>query len=269
MSKTTKIIAALGVVAGLGVAALPAFSYATSTVAGQVNISAEVQEAIAMTIQGNYDDPLTNYISVGVLAQGIPVTGYYTYDEAESRYVAASGNADGTTEYFKQSATAVDVYTPNGASTIDGHAVGVLYDPLALQTSSSYVSLLPNDANTQTATSEITVYTNAASGFHLSVKDADSTTALTHTDGTSTIPAGTNITAGNAAWGYKVNDAEGFTAITANDVQIYNQSTPTGSGQTHGQAINVTYGVSTASDQKTGTYSDTIIYTATTNNSGN
>ena len=91
MSKTTKIIAALGVVAGLGVAALPAFSYATSTVAGEVELSAEVNEAIAMTILGNGD-----------------------------------GGTAG-----------VDTYTPTGATTIDGHPVGTLYDPTDLQTSSS------------------------------------------------------------------------------------------------------------------------------------
>ena len=43
MSKTTKIIAALGVAAGLGVAALPAFSYADS-VAGQVDVDEGLPE---------------------------------------------------------------------------------------------------------------------------------------------------------------------------------------------------------------------------------
>ena len=221
MSKKTKIIAALGVAAGLGVAALPAASFASSTVAGEVELSADVNEAIAMTILGN-GDPTSGDPAVGV--------------------------------------PGVDVYTPTGASTIDGHPVGTLYDPLNLETSSSTVSLLPNAADTTTATSAITVYTNAAGGYNLSVKDADNTTALTHTDGTSTIPAGSTISAGTAAWGYKVGDGN-FTAITASDVQIDTHSGPTSGGNT----TNVTYGVSTASDQKTGTYSDTIIYTATTN----
>lgn len=216
MSKTTKIIAGLGVVAGLGVAALPIASFAASTVAGEVQLDVEVNEAIAMTILGNGDN----------------------------------GTAG------------VDTYTPTGASTIDGHAVGTLYDPTDLQTSSSTVSLLPNSADTTTATSAITVYTNAASGFTLSVKDADSTTALVNADdNTATIPAGTNIVAGTAAWGYKGGSVTNFAAISATDAQVHSQSSPT----TNGQTINMTYGVSTASDQKTGTYSDTIIYTATTN----
>ena len=222
MSKKTKIIAALGVAAGLGVAALPAASFASSTVAGQVELTADVNEAIAMTILGN-GDPTSGEPAVQV--------------------------------------PGVDVYTPTGASTIDGYPVGTLYDPTNLQTSSSTVSLLPNAADTTTATSAITVYTNAAAGYNLSVKDADSTTALVNgSDSSATIPAGTSITAGTAAWGYKVGDGN-FTAITDSDVQIDTFAGPTSGGNT----TNVTYGVSTASDQKTGTYSDTIIYTATTN----
>lgn len=220
--KSTKIIAVAGVVAGLGVAALPALTFATSTVAGEVELTAEVNEAIAMTIKGNADP-----------SSGEPA-------------VQQPG---------------VDVYTPTGATTIDGHTVKDLYDPTDLETSSSAVSLLPNAADTTTATSQIKVYTNAAGGFTLSVKDADSTTALTHTDGTSTIPAGTTITAGTAAWGYKGGSVTNFAAISATDAQVYTQSAPTSGGAT----IDMTYGVSTASDQKTGTYSDTIIYTATTN----
>ena len=215
--KSTKIIAVAGVVAGLGVAALPALTFATSTVAGEVTLEAEVNEAIAMTILGNGD-----------------------------------GGAAG-----------VDTYTPTGASTIDGHTVGTLYDPSDLMNSSSTVSLLPNAADTTTATSVVTVYTNAAGGFTLSVKDADSNTALVRSgEGTQpTIPAGATITAGTAAWGYKGGSVTNFAAISATDATVYTQSGPTSGGQ----ATNMTYGVSTASDQPTGTYSDTIIYTATTN----
>ena len=54
MSKSTKVIAALGVVAGLGVAALPAFTYAAST-SGNVELEVTVQPGIAMTIEGNSD----------------------------------------------------------------------------------------------------------------------------------------------------------------------------------------------------------------------
>ncbi len=215
MSKSTKVIAALGVVAGLGVAALPAFTYAASSVAGEVELSVNVDEAIAMTIKGNAEQ-----------------------------------------------AAGVDVYTPTGATTIDGHTVGSLYDSTSLESSSSSAALLPNAADTTTATSQIKVYTNAAGGFTLSVKDADTNTALVHdTDSTKTIPAGATITAGTAAWGYKGGSVTNFAAIAATDATVYSQNAPTSGGAT----IDMTYGVSTASDQATGTYTDTIIYTATTN----
>lgn len=48
MSKSTKIIAALGVVAGLGVAALPMSSYAANT--GDVKVEITVDSTISMTI---------------------------------------------------------------------------------------------------------------------------------------------------------------------------------------------------------------------------
>lgn len=50
MSKSTKIIAALGVVAGLGVAALPLNSFAAET--GDVNLKVTVGSTISMTIDG-------------------------------------------------------------------------------------------------------------------------------------------------------------------------------------------------------------------------
>lgn len=58
MSKSKTILAGLGVVAALGVAALSLSSYAAITpasVAGNVDLYVEVQPAIAITIAGNND----------------------------------------------------------------------------------------------------------------------------------------------------------------------------------------------------------------------
>ena len=237
MSKTTKIIAALGVVAGLGVAALPAFTYAAQSVNGNVDVVVDVLPAIAMTIEGNNDDNSHYANSYGAIDVFNPVT-------------AASSEIDGHT-------------TPATATTV---------------TSSSWASMLPNavvDGNdTNEFKSTINVYTNNASGYTLNVKDADSTLALTKVGSTETIPAGVpesgettfDLAAGTAAWGYVIDtastDGTGYKAISATDAQVKTRPTKTSGGE---ETV-VYYGVATASDQATGTYTDTIIYTATTNN---
>ena len=236
MSKTTKVIAALGVVAGLGVAALPAFTYAAENVSGNVDLRVDVVPAIAMTITGNNDD----------------------------NSHGGSGNG------------AVDVFNPATAasSKIDTHTTPAASTTVA---SSSWISLLPNAVangnDTNGFKSTINVYTNAAGGYTLNVKDTDSTLALTGSNG-GTIPAGVpasgdttfDLSAGTAAWGYVIGTASttgaGYTPISDTDALVKTKATPTSGGE---QTI-VYYGVATGSDQPTGTYTDTIVYTATTNN---
>ena len=247
MSKTTKIIAALGVVAGLGVAALPAFTFAdTPSVDGSVDLYVEVEPAIAMTITGNNDS---------------------------NTYYGESGDNG-----------AVDVHAPTAATKVDGHTVGS-----TTLNSSAYAKLLPNsvvEGSWNNGTDDIafqsvvTVYTNSTSGYTLTVIDADDDNALnritTATDTTTaSIPAtsATSLTAGKAAWGYRVTSKDGtatgstdWLAVpvtpasgTASPASIGSESTKT----SEGTAYIVQYGVATDSDQATGVYKDTITYTAT------
>ena len=108
----------------------------------------------------------------------------------------------------------------------------------------------------------------------MNVKDTDSTTALTKVGSTETIPAGVpesgdttfDLSAGTAAWGYVIDTASttgaGYTPISATDALVKTRATKTSGGE----QTTVYYGVATASDQATGVYTDTIVYTATTNN---
>ena len=241
--KSTKIIAAAGVVAGLGVAALPALTFAVG-VNGQADIYAEVLPAIAMTIVGNNDD----------------TDGAGTSSEQE---------------YTTNPVTAgVGVSAPNGVTAIGSYIPSSM--DIANGRSSSYIFLLPNatvDGNdTNGFKSTVTVYTNATSGYHLAIK-ADTSTDLTKIGASDVIPAGTitspattfDLSAGTAAWGYKVNTSAtggvGYKAITLSDVDI--ETTATAS--TSGDATEVYYGVATAADQATGVYKGTVVYTATTN----
>jgi len=289
MSKTTKIIAALGVVAGLGVAALPAFTYATETVTGDVEVDVEILPAIAMTIAGNNDDgsvvPFgeTRYTYTAVTPEGSEnpsEEGWYV-ENGDSYTLSVDTTVQGGTTYYTRSSrssyNAVNAFSPAGAasSTIDIHPTPAT-SVNAL--SSSAWKMLPNavvngnDDNNFKST--INVYTNATGGYNLSIKDADAVLALTR-DGSGeqpTIPAGIEsegsftLTAGTGAWGYVVDtasgDGTGYKAITASDVQIKQQSAPTSAEEN--RKTTVYYGVATEADQATGTYRDTIVYTATT-----
>ena len=53
MSKVTKTIAALGVVAGLGVAALPLASYAAEENPSTVNLTARLQDSLSLNVSKN------------------------------------------------------------------------------------------------------------------------------------------------------------------------------------------------------------------------
>lgn len=223
--KSTKIIAVAGVIAGLGVAALPAMTFATASVSGQVNLTASVEDAIAMTIKGNVAAETTN--------------------------------------------PAVDVKYPSGASDINGHSTGTAYDPLNLQVSSSSASLLPNSTNTTEATSEIKVWTNATAGYSLTVKAGTTGLDLIRTGATDPgtgyaaadkIEANAAITAGQNHWAYKVGEGS-FTAITVAE----SDAIATSDGPVAGDTTNVTYGFSTLANQNSGTYTGSVIYTASTN----
>ncbi|MBQ3271599.1 hypothetical protein IJG78_03450 [Candidatus Saccharibacteria bacterium] len=250
MSKTTKIIAALGVVAGLGVAALPAFTYATASVSGQVEVRVDVDPAIAMTISGNNDWDGSGTQPAGTQA------GVSVYNGASE---IGSYNATNT--------------TPTGVD-----ATGTGY---TIQTSGSKTNILPNALVEGVITgtgangfgSTITVYTND-SGYSLTVQDANNDNSLT--SGSNTIPAvGTTtptantLAPGSAAWGFKGGLITSWTAVPVNDGGTTQPATiKNGSGATlmTGDETEVLYAVSTAAAQPVGTYTDTIVYTATTAN---
>ena len=242
MSKSKIAIATLGTVAALGVAALPLMSYATGpSVTGNVQLDVEVLPAIAMTISGNND--------------------------------GGTHKQTGDSTSFG----AIDVFSDGTGTTgkVDGHTVSAS----TTTTSSSYTSILPNakvDGNASNGFgSTVTVYTNNSAGYTLAIKDDDSTLDLVN-ENSDTIPAmvtgsadptdDTTIEAGTAAWAYQLQKSDGtdvvspaYAAITASDVTIVTRNTETSGGSQNF----IGYGVSTASDQATGIYKDTIVYTAT------
>ena len=225
--KSTKIIAAAGVVAGLGVAALPALTFAApQSVSGDVNVQAEVLSAIAMTIEGNQD----------------------------------GGTAP------------VDTYMPDGTAMIGNYNTTgkTAYSDLAQnQVSSTKTTILPNALVEGTQMSDfgslITVYTNDAGGYTLSVADANTDTSLKNAANNEipVLDSTTNpLQAGNSAWGFKGGLISSWTAMPASDDTA--ATIKNGSAVAAGDQTTVVYAVSTSAAQPTGTYSDVITYTATT-----
>lgn len=249
MSKSTKIIAALGVAAGLGVAALPMASFATAgqSVEGKVLVGASVNDAIAMTIAGNNDAAELKNVST-LLASG-------------------------------ETQAAGDVYNPSGATTIGNWSVsGSSVVGTDTKVSSSWTSLLPNASvhgGTTTGAvdfkSTVTVYTNANGGFILTLADADSDTDLDQVGGTASIATGTSVAAGTSAWGYRTGtaataDTDPYVTIKAAGSEDTINTYSTGATPAAGVATDVFYGVSTSASQATGDYYDIITYTATAQN---
>ena len=301
MSKSTKIIAALGVVAGLGVAALPMATFATYTpqsVSGDVDVIVEIPEAIAMTIVGNNDDASNYGTAFSATAVADP-TGNPSeegwYEIVNNAYVLSGDTTvDAGKTYYEIAGRyqSVDNFSPatGTPSTVDGHARPAVLKP---GVSSSYASLTQNavvdSSNTsasaadQAFKSTIKVYTNAAKGYNLTIAPTTSgVTALVNQDdgGVATIPTGTNIAAGTSNWAYKVglaaktaaqNDGTNTTeasvgnwttlADAATNIDTINAPT------SNGRETTVYYGVSTATDQAAGVYKVSLTYTATTKNS--
>ena len=119
---------------------------------------------------------------------------------------------------------------------------------------------MPNATGTITGT--VTIGTNAADGMNLTVIDKDTTTALTGASTSATIPTGTTIAAGTAAWGISGGALTNVTAMPASTgtaLSIY-----TGNAAEEVDKV-MTYHFSTAPDQAADVYSDVITYTVALN----
>lgn len=112
----------------------------------------------------------------------------------------------------------------------------------------------------ETMTTTATVSTNDVDGYALSVIDNDTSNALLN--GSYHINAvSSSVAAGTEAWGIKGGDVSAYTAVPISTGTALTLKTHSGSTAAD-EATTFTYGVSTRADQETGTYTDTITYTA-------
>lgn len=245
----TKLIAALSITAGLGLAAFPAFSYALD-VSGDVKVETEINPSLAMRIHSNADqtcedtdsDPETPDVCTDSY-------GFIGYNPA---------TAQGPTD---PAATAAGV-----ASQATG------------------LTLSSNQADTTTLYSNISVRSNTGK-FKVEVADADTDNALRNEEGSTTenqyIPAGvtttTDETSGDttidpttAGWAFKGGDITSWTTMpisTATPATITALGTNTTNPLAYSSDITVNYAIASGMT-KTDAYSDIITYTATALDSG-
>lgn len=104
MSNITKAIAALGVVAGLGVAALPLSSYAAET--GPVKVTAVVDSTISITANDNE-------VNLGTVMPGGPVS------TASTSVTVASTATAGYTLVVKDADENTGLYTTNADGSLN------------------------------------------------------------------------------------------------------------------------------------------------------
>jgi hypothetical protein len=151
-------------------------------------------------------------------------------------------------------------------------------------TSPVTLAITPVSGGAQTTASDtVSVSTNNAGGYFLTLEDGDATTNLVNGGNNITAHAGTQASPtalANNTWGYRVDTVGGFGAgpTSGSSNQTTNSSTFAGvpaSGSPNtlkttgttasGDTTTVWYSAKADTTKPNGTYADTVTYTATTN----
>lgn len=146
------------------------------------------------------------------------------------------------------------------------------------------INLTPTAGGVVSSSSDtVTVNTNNATGYNLTLADSDTNTNLVSGGNNIAAHSGTfasPTTLANNTWGYRIVNAGGFGAgaysgetnqasSTSTWAGVPSSASPTTVKTTGSSASNdvttVWYGVNATSSQANGTYTDTVTYTATTN----
>lgn len=223
MSKIKNVAVGLGVIAGLGLSVLPMTAYAD---------------------QGDYaqasEDLTVNLLVNSVISMTI------------NSYSGATLN--GTTE-----CDTYDNGTANCTTTGDQKVE---------------TTILPSQVDNTTMYSDIFVSTNSVAGYTLKLIDADEVTSLVSAAGDTIVATSDIPSTSNTGWAVSVDDTDVWQAMPNNvsdtddsivagtpiTVANYTPATPT---VTNERQSTVHYGVAATPNQPTGTYTDTVVYTAT------
>lgn len=137
-----------------------------------------------------------------------------------------------------------------------------------------HTTLLPASADTTTMYTNVYVTTNCGSGYTLTLIDSDNNNNLSTATASIAPISSLPVASTNPGWAIHIDgDVDSNTgadiwrampASTGSAITVKNYTPLTPSTVTE-DLSKVTYGVATSSDQATGTYTDTVVYTATTN----
>ena len=182
------------------------------------------------------------------------------------------------------------IVNPVISMTIDSYGLG---DATSLECASyddpnctggpaqSNAKLVPGGADLTTMYSTITVSTNDVGGYTLTLIDADEVTDLATPLGETisainSKPAAASAATPNPGWAVSIGDTDvwqqmpnGASAnglVAAGTAITVTNYTPDPAAPTVNHQSTVHYGVAATADQPVGTYSDTVVYTATTKN---
>lgn len=182
---------------------------------------------------------------------------------------------------------AVALPTAAGAATTSTTINSAISSVISVFTSNGTVTanVTPTGAGAQTIASDtLTVSTNNSLGYTLQIADSDATTTLV--SGSNTIAASTGTQASPAVqsantWGYRVDGVGGFgagptsgqsSAAISGTIKFAGMpasgspnTIKTTSSTASNDTTTVWYGVAANTSQPTGTYSDSVTYTATAN----
>lgn len=149
---------------------------------------------------------------------------------------------------------------------IDDNTGEVTSDSCTGDEQSVSTTILPSSADTTSMTTNIYVTTNSADGYSLTVIDSDTNNSLQNLAG-DTISAISSLPAGgtNPGWAISSDNGTSWQAVpvsTASALVIKNYS-PSPKALANDDQSTIRYGVAASETQATGTYTDTITYTAT------
>lgn len=171
----------------------------------------------------------------------------------------------------------------SAADTTVSVAVGSVISTFTTSGTVTLGALTPNATGTQSINNDVvTVGTNDVDGFTLTLEDADATVTLVsgaNSFAASTGTPATPATLANNQWGWRLDGLGGFgagptsttsnaapSALTFAAVPASGAPTTINTTATTGSdAVDVWYSARANDSQPTGTYTDTVTYTATVN----